>query len=980
MRKNNRVFKLLSLVLAAVMVAGLFGIGGPLSVDAAAMEDGKIVITYTGNTYQAPGDVAVIRGTNIVKLADMTNVQLVRLEDTGRDSSVGYIDRTAYDFGGVKDGSAIAPQANWDDAVTVDVFYTSPYYDSFQFIIPETDKHGNPMKHGIYAVKLTGISDTEIVYLNAPVIDYVLGSEGSFAAPGTLLEIVGENIAPCQNSNPDAVAADKRYKDRNPEDIRIVMRNKENRNLTYDMELVEITSDYNVVVRVPADIAVEAGSYSEWEVCVYNGYGNSTAWSVPEDLKIGMSWAEQIPDNFINIRDYGATGNFKENATPMIQNALNALAEMGGGTLYLPEGAYRIEHTIYIPGNVHLKGESVALTNILPVFLNDNHNDLPGTTVMFTGDNVEISDMSFYIKRATLLFNTAGNTPISNVRMNDLKFYTAVWGEANNSLGGTGALVDRLELWRYNESMTQSSAFVGGVYNNLRMVNINAKTNDNGMSLFNSYDARNTYGYFKNISTSISGIGWNRAIFSYAVWKDSVINGCTTTYAHNVYHFNCDFGPTTEYNREISVADGNGQPSYYYQIYTEPGLDKEDSVYLAVYRYMSVDPDGTQHFSRVNLTTDNVVASGFTVNQWADANMQIYIQNGSGGYEGDYDENYTNGLGQTRHVVGLDLERNCIIIDEPFADTSFSNAKTDDFQNPAKDADSVGIYNFCMTRIGREDMFWVDCSFYEGRCGISLWGGGADIVADGTHREYNFDVYLVAREGDVNWYVSYINEVWEATPYSLIASYGISEAPVSYSLKSQTRRHGQIGILLRNNDVSEMPISLDAEPHDQNGVIIDNNRFNDVEYLLWICKTGMPDGLTIYRNVGNELTAWLNANADHYNVVVTLFNNMSNLLDNNAPGKVESTMLGDVNGDAVVNTADADHLEQALANKITLLPTQIANADVDGNGMLSAQDVLYLRLYAAGVIATFPVENPSAGIGPDVEIVLPNGNFSPEYH
>src|SRR5260370_17429808 len=41
-----------------------------------------------------------------------------------------------------------------------------------------------------------------------------------------------------------------------------------------------------------------------------------------------------------NVKDYGATGRMQDNARPALQQAIDVCGKAGGGTVYLPPGAY----------------------------------------------------------------------------------------------------------------------------------------------------------------------------------------------------------------------------------------------------------------------------------------------------------------------------------------------------------------------------------------------------------------------------------------------------------------------------------------------------------------------------------------------------------------------------------------------------------------------------------------------------------------
>ena len=60
------------------------------------------------------------------------------------------------------------------------------------------------------------------------------------------------------------------------------------------------------------------------------------------------------PDkSFYNVRNYGAVGDGKNLDSPAIDKAIQAAAEAGGGTVYLPPGTY-LSGTIHLASNIHL--------------------------------------------------------------------------------------------------------------------------------------------------------------------------------------------------------------------------------------------------------------------------------------------------------------------------------------------------------------------------------------------------------------------------------------------------------------------------------------------------------------------------------------------------------------------------------------------------------------------------------------------------
>ncbi len=872
----------------------------------------KLNVSYNGNTYQSPGDVAVIRGENLGAL--LSGAKIIQVTNQS-NPALGYIDRTAYDYAGVEDGEfTLKPttaKVDWSQAIDLDFVHKST--DSVQFIIPED------FTHGIYAVQLRAVINrvvhTKVVYLNAPVIDFYLGSDGEMASPGTKLELVGENLSPNQNANKDAAAYELRIKDREIDDVKVKLISRADPTVKYDLTIKEITSDYNIVVEIPQEIEVAAdGSTTEWEVYVYNGYGDDTCWSIPKVIKIGRPLAELRPTNWVDIRDYMGTNSpvYTMDATASMQKALADLAKMGGGTLYMPEGSYRIGYTIYVPENVTIQGDGPALTNILPTFINFGYDNLPDRSGLVLANNCTIDGVAFYVKRARRVISAP--SLLKNVTINDVKFYHYYTSWANNSLGQGGNLVDRFDLYKYNESQNEANAWIYGSYENFKLTNIQATVNEGGLSLMNSYSSNCNYGKFENVDFDVGIHGkWLRALFNNAVWKNCTLAGGNANQARGVYMYNIDFGPQPSYNREIWVADLAGNPGISYGLYTDEaaGITAENSVYLK--------PVGV-----VDIRTYEWLASG---------HYQLYFISG-------------NGAGQTAEIVGLDYEKNCLVIAEPFQVPINRNTKV-------------------TTRPPREDIYFVDCSFFEGGCPGGFFGGCADVVHDGDYMNYAFNQYYDARTYDVNWYCSMVNSVWENTPYALIAAYGMSKGR-SYCFQDDNSNmdNSQLGILIRNNRIDNLALNNDArQSGKQKDFIIDNNVFDGLKYILGGGKPSIPDGLTFYRNRGDELTAYvggsINTNGTNklgYSYVVYL----------DEDGAEQSALLGDVNMDGVISLKDVSTIHYAVIGEIALTELQIKLGDVNGDGKITAVDATYIRSYLLDSIDEFPAEQePEPPTDPD---------------
>ncbi len=92
-------------------------------------------------------------------------------------------------------------------------------------------------------------------------------------------------------------------------------------------------------------------------------------------------------NNVFNIRDFGATGNVKDNSTTPVRSAIDACTAAGGGTVYVPPGDYTVG-TIQLKDNVTLHLEAGAT-----LFLSQDRNDfIQGSrTMIFAQDAKNIA-------------------------------------------------------------------------------------------------------------------------------------------------------------------------------------------------------------------------------------------------------------------------------------------------------------------------------------------------------------------------------------------------------------------------------------------------------------------------------------------------------------------------------------------------------------------------------------------------------------
>jgi len=94
----------------------------------------------------------------------------------------------------------------------------------------------------------------------------------------------------------------------------------------------------------------------------------------------GIGNAAESPDkNYFNVRSFGAAGDGQQLDSPAINQAIDAAAAAGGGTVYLPAGTY-LSGSIHLQSNIHLLIDAGATILGAPQNLNayDETEPFPG--------------------------------------------------------------------------------------------------------------------------------------------------------------------------------------------------------------------------------------------------------------------------------------------------------------------------------------------------------------------------------------------------------------------------------------------------------------------------------------------------------------------------------------------------------------------------------------------------------------------------
>jgi hypothetical protein len=179
--------------------------------------------------------------------------------------------------------------------------------------------------------------------IDAPQVDWsqptklLPGLAENEAAPGSTIQIIGRNFL----LTPESLGR-----------VRVAL-------LSKDGQIVPLAvsrpDKYSITARVPMSLA--AGAYQIW---VHNGYGGPDGWGggLVLNIKAPSAW----PPAIFNVMDFGARGDNVTDDSGALRGALNAADRNGGGVVYFPAGAYRLNGWFLIPKRVVLRGEAQGLT------------------------------------------------------------------------------------------------------------------------------------------------------------------------------------------------------------------------------------------------------------------------------------------------------------------------------------------------------------------------------------------------------------------------------------------------------------------------------------------------------------------------------------------------------------------------------------------------------------------------------------------
>ena len=847
------------------------------------LEIDKIYAYYSGNTLVGAGDTVTVTGE---KLYDTVySIRILEIGNTG-ETNPGYILQNGHNYS--------AEKGNYFTEAEYAIPLDSPVWEesgmptkilqatdrSIKFRIPET------FNKGIYAVKFYGADklsseDDGIIYLNLPHIEGATGDEGEIATKGGNVQLIGQFLAldvPVDEEKDD-------YIETVTDKVKVMLMND---NTVYTTEKVTVLSPYSIKFDIPETFA--EGTY---EAVLYNGYGDKSCWSLPFKVKVGPNPRDSWPTEVFNIKDFGATGDREENATPYFVKALTVISENGGGVLYIPEGIYNLFHSVIIPENVLVRGDGTDKSIIFWSPDQWRFNELLPYQIGLT-KNVAFENMSFYGTRMGSLFKFYGSLA-ENIYFNNIFVYTNPY--AGTPTLSSGAVIEG-QIWdKIRNELADYQAFIWCAENewttkvkNLQITNTeNENTTEytmrRGMDFRNCEHTKVKNNYFQ--------IAWSLLWGKNTIWQNTTTDASTmAVLGENVYFANSTLKNRRDNNRELFVADWSAT-----------------SFSGAVNAILTP----VANSGGLKYTVNKAYSSGFLARGY-----QIYVVSGQG-------------MGQTRTIVNN--VGSVIELDTPFVIAPNSNSK-------------VNI------RVVRQNHYFVDNYYFNGLAG-GYFGGYANVVYDRNRHERHAEMYFDARANDTNWYTSLVNETW-SDPY-VMHKYGSDNDYSDSNANSGSERSGinmainfttsgstsSFNHTIRNNHYDNFYINFNCNVNNAiSDVVIEKNYFENLQGSA--IRTVSNDVLNGFLYSNNYLT-----NVGGY--ISIAVNSVTN-----PQGYAKQLMLdddfvllakGDVNGDGEVDIKDCTLLKYYFAELTILSSTQLIRADFTEDDQVTLRDVSAIRRF-----------------------------------
>lgn len=129
---------------------------------------------------------------------------------------------------------------------------------------------------------------------------------------------------------------------------------------------------------------------------------NSSSNSSTQNTNGSNDWINLKNKPFIDVREFSAVGDGLTDNSKAIQSALDYCNTLGGGTIYIPAGEYKLSTGLKCYTNTIIKGDGRETTKLSSINYGDGGSSFgdgtANSSVMFyfvDADNVVISDLWF---------------------------------------------------------------------------------------------------------------------------------------------------------------------------------------------------------------------------------------------------------------------------------------------------------------------------------------------------------------------------------------------------------------------------------------------------------------------------------------------------------------------------------------------------------------------------------------------------------
>lgn len=870
-------------------------------------------VYYTSNTWLTPGNTAMLYGENLYKtiFTDANGVKqiaLVRQEDAADVSAMhaSYIQMDSYRTS-VNTGEYTAPTdavahynstyAGSGSAILAEVAQATDH--SVKFIIPDD------WQEGIYAVylKAADLKSDKVVYLNRPQITSLIGNSGSSSSilNGTL-KIIGQNLAPKYDNagienkiitDPAELAA---------LNLKVELKNKNGDTFSLPVESVE--NNYCITVKIPDNIGLALGDY---EISVYNGYGDSTAWSMPVKVSITEDPYAKLNKTRYSVKDYGAKGDGKHIDTAAFVNAIDAASE-NGGTVYVPAGEYILTSSISLPDGVSLVGESTFTSSLLFYPYKYYVGELPLGNIYVLG-NSEIANLSLYAQRSgrmitNMLPGYDALNQSENIYVHDVYTRANPTASAPTEGSGAGVIIGGMTAWEIAiELIKESKTSTGGtsfqVKDNLQYYNNTIISSLSTLSVQGS--GAYVYG---NSFESVNGGGYSS---QFGGWS-----GLTTVGGY--------------------IAD-NRWTHQYVASYMDRSYFARNHISEVLWNNgETLGNDGGLHYGRsrsgIIQYVDDYTYKLCSVSNQIETDLykgyMLFVQEG-------------NGLSQYRLITSnysvkeVDSSGNSVYTTYVKIDSPFLIAPNRNSRAAIKDA-------YCETYV-------VGCEFEDGGH-VLTYGPAIGLVFDSNTFRRMMGFWMFSYDDGANWYNSIVNTRLYDTYGFQGTGYGDRSDITRIDLESPGDVNVFNCITVRGNDFPDYT-SLTLRTTDRakamQNVVVENNTFAAAELAIQLPDNGSYcDGIFLHNNTFGESVG------QEYGAYIPSVNDVGydTILIYHVTGAEK--LLGDVNLDGRISLKDSHLILYYLTGMVTLTEEQMWAADVNKSTEITVLDSAIIKRYIMG--------------------------------